>query len=89
MPRYQSKPRVIEAVQFREVEPWPEGVCRHRFAAGPPTFVVYNRLHDSYIKLKDGDYVRQDDPNDRYPIDEDTFLATYEPLTTEGDDNSA
>ena len=43
-------------------------------------YYVWNELHRSEITLKVGDMVRVDDPNDTYPIDRQTFEATYEPV---------
>lgn len=84
MPKYQSRPRVITAVQFDPNKPLPLNVN----TSGEGHWAVYNALHQSYINLKPGDYVRIDDPNDTYPIDEETFKATYD-LITEGDDTNA
>lgn len=88
MPRYQSKPRVITAVQFA-VETGTStaqmlGVTIRR--RGHDTYEVWNQLHESWIKLKPGDYVRIDDSNDNYPIDEDTFNNTYT-LVNEADES--
>lgn len=85
MPRYKNKPREITAEQFRVADVWPPNV---EVGEGGQ-HVVWNGLHASYIKLKDGDYVRTDDPNDSYPIDEETFARTWELITTEGEPTDA
>lgn len=84
MPEFRSKPRTITAVQFTDPDTIATQARVYPNADGD--WVVYNGLHQSEIKLKLGDYVRIDDYNDNYPIDEGTFNNTYEPI--EGDDNA-
>jgi len=38
---------------------------------------IYNGLHDSWVKMKIGDYYRTDVPGDHYPIDKDYMAANY------------
>ena len=76
MPKYRRIPEIIEAVEFKggRKETWPPGVTYDPDGY----FVVWNNLHKTYIKLQLGDYIRVDKENDRYPIDRQTFMATYE-----------
>lgn len=72
--KFVSKPKVIEAVWFNENAPhWPPNVT-HKDGK----YTVYNKLHNSYIELKHGDYVRVDDLNDTYPIDRRYMEENYE-----------
>jgi hypothetical protein len=41
-------------------------------------YFVQNRLHNSQIGIKLGDYVRVDNPDDTYPIDAAYFAENYE-----------
>lgn len=78
MPKYRSKPRVIEAVRFDPAELSLIPAKVYMTMAGD--WVVYNGLHSSEIKLKPGDYIRTDDPHDNYPIDADYMAANYDEL---------
>jgi hypothetical protein len=68
-----SKPREIEVREFLLTEELPPGV---EFHVGG--WVVFNKLHNSFIGIKPGDFVRVDNEDDRYPIDRKTFFKTYE-----------
>lgn len=83
MPKFRSKPRVITAEQFELGKKLPAKIRLSPNVSTSPVYEVWNGLHSSWIKLKPGDYVRIDDPNDNYPIDQETFHNTYEPI--EGD----
>lgn len=73
--KYRRIPEIIEAVEFRtEDDEWPNGVALD----GELNTFVWNDLHKTYIKVRDGDFIRMDKPNDRYPIDRKTFFQTYE-----------
>lgn len=74
MPQFESTPKIITAEQFD-----PERPADYISHAGDE-YAVYNELHDSWIKLAPGDWVRVDKPGDRYPIDRETFEATYRPV---------
>lgn len=74
MARYRKLPAEIEAEEFT-------GAAIDCVSiVGPLGYnEVYNKLHDSWIKLKVGDFVRTDlAPDDVYPIDREVFFNTYE-----------
>lgn len=75
MPEF--RPKVLRTVTLEqfwpEQKPWPLNV---RADAG--SHVVWNELHQSYIKLKPGDWVRVDTPGDTYPIDWGYLKENYE-----------
>lgn len=75
MPKFRSKPKTITAIEIRgdNQADWPESVTNT-----DGQLSVHNKLHDSHIGLKLGDYVRIDDPNDNYPIDAAYMAANYE-----------
>ncbi|HSH45179.1 MAG TPA: hypothetical protein VK966_04960 [Longimicrobiales bacterium] len=52
-------------------------------AADAVRFEAWNELHESWVGLRPGDFLRVDKPGDVYPIDRATFEATYE-LVQEG-----
>lgn len=74
MAKYRKLPIEIEAEEFTGASI--DGVS----IVGPPGYYeVHNLLHDSWIKIKEGDFVRTDlAPDDVYPIDRETFFNTYE-----------
>lgn len=54
----------------------------HDCELGEPSgkYYVWNELHKSKINLQPGDWVRQDDPKDYYPIAQAVFNETFEPV---------
>lgn len=42
------------------------------------TYAVYNKLHNSWIGLKIGDYINIENPEDNYPVDAKYFEEHYE-----------
>jgi len=79
MPRYRKIPGKIpveiEAIELGN-DPMPAEMT---FVETPEGWLIYNRLHDSWIKVKKGDMVRIDKaPDDIYPIDREFFYKTYE-----------
>lgn len=72
MPFYKRIPEIIEAVPFTG-----NPITGVRIEAKNNSYRVYNLLHDSWIKVKIGDFIRVDKPNDHYPIDKETFQSTY------------
>ncbi len=73
---FRSKPQIIEAEQFfPEMEVWPKGIIA-RFGK----YLVYNKLHDSYIQIYRGDWVRTDNDNDRYSIAKEYMEKHYEAI---------
>jgi len=74
MTKFRSKPKDIKAEQFFPDSPiWPKGVL-----AWPGEYVVFNELHSMYITIKPGDWVRIDNKNDIYPIDQSYMKEHYE-----------
>jgi len=63
----------IEAEKFDGVT-IPENV-QFRLVSG--NWEIYNELHESWIKIKVGDYYRTDIPNDHYPIDSKYMEENY------------
>jgi hypothetical protein len=86
MPVFKNKPRQIEAVELIPGVLMPEGVKVRVVRGGAPdAYEVYNALHDTWIKTKTGDMIRVDKaPLDVYPIDRETFDATYVDVETHG-----
>jgi len=75
MALYRKKPTEIDAIEFGK-DPIPENVIMLNPHESP---MVWNELHQSWIKLKKGDLIRIDQaPDDVYPIDRQTFEQTYE-----------
>ncbi len=78
MTRYRKRPVEIEAVEYGPDTLPPDGV---EMRLRGNRMEVYNALHDSWIAFKHGDMLRIDAaPEDVYPIDRETFNATYEPV---------
>jgi hypothetical protein len=63
-------------VFYPESKPWPRNVKESK--TNPGEYFVYNKLHDSPIKLERGDFVNVTEPNDTYPIAKKVFKATYD-----------
>lgn len=81
MPRYKKLSTEMEAVEFTGEEIPGCTMVFDRDDEGAKTCAVYNQLHDSWIKLKVGDFVRTDlAPTDVYPIDRAYFLANFVPV---------
>lgn len=83
MPRYRRKPGEITAIQFKASMSFTSIPAMIR-NTGFGDWEVWNALHGSWIKFKDGDYIRVDDRNDNYPIDEETFRNSYELINPDG-----
>lgn len=74
--KFKRKPIEINVEQFwPSKRPWPKGVV-----PGEGGFVVYNILHKTYVKIVPGDWIRQDNMNDIYPIADDIIRREYEPV---------
>lgn len=75
MPKFQRKPAVIEAIELVPGVLMPEGVLVRATTEGVDTYEVYNKLHDTWVKVRAGDLIRIDmAPEDVYPI-EKTYLS--------------
>lgn len=74
-----KKPIPIEVEEFQpDRAPWP--LCVELKGGDMYGYFVYNRLHDSFIKIQPGDYINVTDKTgcDIYPIDRITFEKTYD-----------
>lgn len=77
MAKFRRKPIEINVEQFwPSKRPWPKGVTY----SSEGGFTVYNILHRSYIKIQPGDWIRQDDMKDVYPIADKIIKEEYEPV---------
>lgn len=76
---YKSKIKIIEAIEFDPQKPFdlPSEVKIHKDG---DDYKIYNRLHGSWINIKQGDMIRIDQPNDHYPIDKKYFEENYLPI---------
>lgn len=85
--KYRKKPVVIEAVQFKADQPWPDGVVpatlqhnlprdRDYWPAGAP---IIHTLEGPHL-VREGDWVITGVKGERYPCKPDIFAATYEPV---------
>lgn len=73
MAKYRKKPVVIEAVEFRAVDPVPEGV-----EYNSKGFAVIKTL-EGELHVSEGDMIITGVKGERYPCKPDIFAATYEP----------
>ena len=86
MPRFQSKPREIEAEQYHGNTPFPAGVCKTDHEQ-PTTrsgmdHPHVHTAHDQIVYLAPGDWVIPErDGRGHYPCKPDIFAATYELVT--------
>ncbi len=75
MPKYRTKSKIIEVVQFTgENIPGIE-ICQNR---------VYNVLDRWYYQVRIGDYIRIDNLNDCYPISKEELDKMYELIEEDG-----
>ena len=75
--KFQSKPKIIEAEQFDpKSSVWPKGV----YSFPHNNYRVYNRLHDTNIFVKPGDWIRIDNEDDIYPIADGVMKENYEAI---------
>jgi len=73
--KFISKPKVITAEQFfPQEELWPINVVLI-----DRQYMVWNDLHNCYVDIKPGDWIRTDNPEDTYPIDSNVLNENYEP----------
>lgn len=83
--KYRKRPIVVEAHYWDgtdeclyEMRTWTVEWFR-RADAGIYTAEVYDKLHDTWVKLCTGDYVIQGLAGEFYPCEKAVFDATYEP----------
>lgn len=67
---------------FRRDGQWPAPVIE-KHGLTVYRYSVYNALHNNYIPVKPGDYIRVDKPNDVYPIAESVLEKEYEEVNNE------
>lgn len=80
--KFQKKPIVIEAAQFRLGQPIPKGVCVGWNCAANEREPHVHTIHAGQVYiLQDGDWIiPEPDGVHFYPCKPDIFEATYEPL---------
>ncbi len=80
MAQYRKKPVVIEAEQFHaDKKPWPEGVIQCQPDPDKPKEFKMNTLEGPF-KVSEGDWIITDVKGERYPIKDEVFQMTYEPV---------
>lgn len=76
--KFRKKPVVIEAYQWDGNAEDPNISWLHGLPGkGQPC--VRDRLHNSYIGIRPGDWIITGIQGERYPCKPDVFAATYEP----------
>ena len=79
MPKFRKKPVVIEAHQFFDDKPFPEGVCD---CGEKPAEIAGAHIHtlEGTHEVSPGDWVITGIQGERYPCKPDIFAATYDPV---------
>lgn len=93
MLRFRKKPVEIEAVRWTEdvalatLRDFTNGLVKLNDV--DREFVVYDRLHDTWVKFEYGDWILKGVQGEFYPCRDDVFGATYEPVlsTLDGADH--
>ena len=75
--KFRKKPVIIDAVQIFANTEWPDNV---RYDENQGGFVVYDKLHDTWVKFESGDWIITGVQGETYPCKSDVFIATYEPV---------
>lgn len=80
MPTFRKKPVVIEAWRVADGMAFPEGADIRRMPTGsrPPTWEVYDALHNSWVTFELGDWIIKGVRGEFYPCKPDVFDETYE-----------
>ena len=82
--RFQKRPITVEAIQWNGLNAegllvfTGGGVRRER-----GQFEVYDRLHDTWVKFEDEDWIIQGIQGEFYPCKRDVFEETYQPVGDE------
>jgi len=71
--RYRKNPSDIEAKQF-DGNPTDSNI---QFRQVDNVWQIYNKLHNSWINIKIGDFYRTDLEDDYYPIDAEYMKENY------------
>ena len=72
--KFIKKPSIIDAEIF-DGNPTDSNI---QFRQVDNVWQIYNKLHDSWINIKIGDFYRTDIEGDYYPIDADYMKKNYE-----------
>lgn len=72
--KFVSFPQQIEAIRYAPNVEFPSFVKLRAFDGAVQ---VYNPAHSSWISVKDGDWIRIDNPGDVYPITNDYMKSKY------------
>jgi hypothetical protein len=81
MSKFRKKPIVVEAVRFIEGQPLPPNTrLTYHSTGGVAGGQVYDVLHKSWISLSFGDWVITGPSGENYPVKDETFQSTYEPV---------
>jgi len=89
--RYQKKPVEIEAVRwlgtaesFVELTTFTQGAFHVITDRNDPSFTgtVHDQLHDSWIKVRTGQYIVKGVRGEFYPVDAKVFHETYQAVST-------
>lgn len=80
--KFRKKPVVIDATQFWNDRPWPEGVCD---CTADPMHLGTPHIHTSegIMDVLEGDWVITGIKGERYPCKPEIFAATYEEVIQE------
>jgi hypothetical protein len=81
--RYRKKPLSVIAMQWSEEAVFNDLVLFANYlirvdSAGPIRYFVYDRLHDTWVEFKRGDWIVQGVKGEFYPVEEVVFAETYE-----------
>ena len=95
--KYRKKPVEIEAIRFQnnhdEVNAWCQALepsdllwFRDGFALDWPG-EVWDKLHNTWVRVKDGQWIIHGVQGEFYTCDAAVFEQTYEPATEGGNEN--
>lgn len=88
--KYQTKPFIIEAVQFTgeniaEIIAFVDAASEYTdgfVEAGRNKYEVWDYLQDTWVNVNVGDYIIKGMKDEFYPCDSEVFEAKYTPLAT-------
>lgn len=92
MPKFRKKPVVVEAVQFdglneAEVQAFAGSDnfymvdVEDRYDDPECVGTVYDKLHSTWVGVKDGQWIIRGVQGEFYPCDQEVFASTYEPVS--------
>lgn len=87
--KYRKKPVVIEAEQFfPDRKPWPVGICRTREMRGGRMVCYYTiATLEGTMEASPGDWIITGVKGEKYPIKNEIFRMTYEPVVADGSES--